>query len=243
VGIEDWTPFTITAPVDDRLPGGGNFPVTLYTLNTNKVGVATDNVRTFSTANTRVYNGLDVNVQARIRASGMLLGGITHERTASLSCDQRDNPNSLRFCDSVGPFRALFKMSGAYELPYKLQVAGTFVARPGIGISSNYVVTSALAGRPIVSSTAGAAQITVNLVEPGSMFTDYLNTLDMRVSRNFRFGKYKLQGLVDIYNLFNAGMVTTVNTTFAATAATRVWMNPTTIQSSRYVRFGAQLNF
>jgi hypothetical protein len=243
VGVDDWSPFTITAPADDRLPGGGNFPITLYTLNTNKVGVATDNVRTFSTANTRVYNGLDVNVQARIRASGMLLGGVTHERTSSLSCDQRDNPNSLRFCDAVGPFRTLFKMSGAYELPYKFQVAGTFVARPGVSISSNYVVTSALAGRPIVSSTAGAAQITVNLVEPGTMFTDYLNTLDMRVSRNFRFGKYRLQGLVDIYNLFNAGTVTTVNTTFAATAATRVWMNPTTIQGSRYVRFGGQLNF
>jgi hypothetical protein len=243
VGIEDWTPFTITAPADDRLPGGGNFPITLYTLNTTKVGVATDNVRTFSTKNARVYNGFDVNVQARIRSSGMLLGGVTHERTASTNCDQRDNPNSLRFCDSVGPFRTLFKMSGAYELPYRIQVAGTFVARPGISISSNYVVTSALAGRTIVSSTAGAAQITVNLVEPGTMFTDYLNTLDMRVSRTFRFGKYRLQGLVDIYNLFNGGTVTTVNTNFAATPATRVWMNPQTIQTSRYVRFGAQLDF
>ena len=243
VGVGDWTPFTINAPLDDRLPGGGGYPVTLYTLNTSKVGVATDNLRTFSTNNTRVYNGVDLNLQARLGGTGMLLGGVTHERTASTTCDQRDNPNSLRFCDSVGPFRTLFKMSGAYELPYGIQLAGTFVARPGISISSNYVVTSALAGRPIVSSTAGAAQITVNLIEPGTMYTDYINTLDMRVARTFRFGKYRLQGLVDIYNLFNAGTVTTVNTNFAATAATRVWMNPQTIQSSRYVRFGAQLNF
>ena len=49
--------------------------------------------------------------------------------------------------------------------------------------------------------------------------------------------------MVDIYNLFNAGTVTTVNTTFGAVPATRVWNNPQTIQTSRYVRFGAQFTF
>ena len=31
----------------------------MYTLNPAKVGVATDNLRTFSILNTRVYNGVD----------------------------------------------------------------------------------------------------------------------------------------------------------------------------------------
>ena len=104
-------------------------------------------------------------------------------------------------------------------------------------------MTSALAGRPIIGSTAGAAQINVNLIEPGTMFTDYLNTLDLRLARTFTIGKTRLQGLLDIYNLLNAGTVTTVNTTFGAVPATRVWNNPQTIQTSRYVRFGAQLTF
>ena len=47
--------------------------------------------------------------------------------------------------------------------------------------------------------------------------------------------------MLDIYNLLNAGTVTTVNTTFGAVPATRVWNNPQTIQGSRYVRFGAQI--
>ena len=96
----------------DRLPGGGGFPVTMYTLNPNKVGTATDNLRTFSTLNSRVYNGVDVNVNARIGATAFLLGGVTHERAVSTTCDQRDNPNNLRFCDSDGPFRTLFKIAG-----------------------------------------------------------------------------------------------------------------------------------
>jgi hypothetical protein len=241
--VDEWSPFSITAPLDDRLPGGGGYPITMYTLNTNKVGAATDNLRTFSTKNARTYNGVDLNLNARIGASAFLLGGITQERSVSTSCDQRDNPNSLRFCDSVGPYRTLFKIAGSYELPYAIQVSGSFVSRPGISVSANYTVTSAIAGRPIIGSTAGAAQINVNLIEPGTMFTDYLNTLDFRLARTWRFDKYKLQGLVDIYNLLNAGTVTTVNTVFGAVPATRVWNNPQTIQSSRYVRFGAQVSF
>ena len=104
-------------------------------------------------------------------------------------------------------------------------------------------MTSAIAGRPIITSTAGATQMTVNLVEPNTMFRDYINNLDMRIARTFRFGRYRLQGMVDIYNVFNAGTVTTLNTTFGAVPATRVWLNPTGIQTSRYVRFGGQLSF
>jgi hypothetical protein len=175
LSADDWTPFTITAPLDDRLPSGGGFPITMYTLNTNKVGAATDNLRTFSTKNARVYNGVDVNVNARIGQTAFLLGGVTHERAVSTTCDQRDNPNSLRFCDSAGPFRTLFKLAGSYELPYAVQISGSFIARPGASISANYTVTSALAGRTIVGSTAGAAQIAVNLIEPNTMFYDYIN--------------------------------------------------------------------
>jgi len=243
LSVNDWTPFTITAPADPRLPGGGGFPITMYTLNQAKVGTATSNLRTFSTLNTRVYNGVDLNVNARIGQTAFLLGGVTYERSVSTTCDQRDNPNSLRFCDSVGPYRTLFKMAGSYELPYAVQISGSYIARPGASISANYTVTSALAGRPIIGSTAGAAQIAINLIEPNTMFYDYINQVDLRVARTFRFGKYRLQGLVDIYNLLNGGTVTVVNPTFGAVAATRVWNNPISIQTSRYIRFGAQLQF
>ena len=212
-------------------------------MNANKVGTPTDNLRTFTTVNTRVYNGFEVTTQARVRDSGFLLGGITHERLATTTCDQRDNPNSLRFCDNVGPFRTTFKASGAYVVVWDIQVSGAFYMRPGASISANYPVTAAIAGRPVLFSTAGTTQTNVNLVEPNTMFRDYINQLDMRFARNFRFGTRRVQLMVDFYNILNAGTVTDSNTTFGANPATRAWLNPTSIQTARYVRFGGQFSF
>ena len=31
----DWVNYTITAPVDDRLPGGGGYPISVYLPNTS----------------------------------------------------------------------------------------------------------------------------------------------------------------------------------------------------------------
>ena len=237
----DWTPLTVTAPRDDRLPDGGGYPIEIWTLNQSKFGAATDNLRTFTTSNRRVYDGIDMQTMARIRASGFVLAGLTVEKLRSTSCDIRDNPNSARFCDPHTPFRTMFKASGSYRLPYDFQVSASYLARPGDSISANFTINSAIAGRPILTSTAGATQLSVNLIEPNTMFRDYIHQLDTRFSRTFRFGRYRVQGLVDVYNILNRGTVTGLNTTF--NPANNSWLNPQTIQTARYVRFGAQVNF
>jgi hypothetical protein len=82
----------------------------------------------------------------------------------------------------------------------------------------------------------------VNLIEPNTLFLDYRHQLDGRVARNFRVGRSRIQGFVDIFNVFNAGTVTGVNTNYSL-AATNPWMNPTAILTGRTLRFGAQMNF
>lgn len=49
--------------------------------------------------------------------------------------------------------------------------------------------------------------------------------------------------MVDVDNLLNAGTVLTQKQTFGANPATRVWLNPTSIQTARYIRFGGQFSF
>ena len=47
------------------------------------------------------------------------------------------------------------------------------------------------------------------------MFLDYQNRLDLRVGKTFRFDRTKIQGFADVFNVFNAGTVLTVNQTYA----------------------------
>ena len=256
VAASDWNSFTIAVPTDSRLPTSGQ-PLPIYSLNPNKNGVATDSLYTYSTANQITYDGFEVSANARFH-NALVFGGVTTDRRVTTSCDgstntnsvpnatagtsARDNPNALRFCDAIPPFRTTLKASASYSFPYDFQVSGSFLAIPGPSVNANYTVTAAIAGRPIISSTAGANTI-VNLIEPNTVFLDYKNRLDMRVGRTFRFGRTRMQGFMDVFNVLNAGTVLTVNETFGSNPATNAWMTPTTIMDGRFARFGVQVNF
>jgi hypothetical protein len=241
LAVTDWSPFTITAPADTRLPDAGTV-ITMHTLNPAKVGTPTDTLRTFSDKNRTVYNGVELSANARFNKL-LLFGGVTTDRRASETCDERDNPNGLRFCDAVPPFRTTFKMSAAYQLPYEFQLSGSFLAQPGSSVAANYTVNAVIAGRPIIGSTAGGNTIGVNLIQPNTVFLDYRNQLDLRLGRTFRFGTKRIQGFADVFNVLNAGTVTRVNETFGANPATNAWRTPQAIMEARYVRFGVQMSF
>ena len=104
-------------------------------------------------------------------------------------------------------------------------------------------MTSALAGRPIIGATTGAATIVVNLVQPNTVFLDYQNRLDLRLGRTFRFSRTRFQAFMDVFNVFNAGTVLSINQTYGNNPATNVWFTPLTIMDGRYIRFGAQMSF
>src|SRR5262249_50615624 len=193
--------------------------------------------------------GFEVSTNARF-GKGFMFAGLTTERSETLNCDgsttgtnARDNPNGLRFCGNIPPFRTLFKGSAAYTLPFDIQLSGSFSAKPGPSVRADYTVTSAIAGRPIFGSVTRTPTISVNLIEPNTLFLDYQNQTNARVAKTFRWHRVRAQGYVDIFNVFNSGTVTAVNTTYGPDPATRVWMNPTQILTGRTIRFGTQWDF
>jgi hypothetical protein len=241
VGLTDWSaPFSTNTPSDPRLPLSGQ-PIPLYSLNANKVGAATDTLVTYSTANKTTYNGVEFTANVR-RDRFIVFGGVTTDKRTTIACDERDTPNSLRFCDAAPPFRTTVKASAAYSFPHDINVSGSFTSIPGPSVNANYIVTAAIAGRPITSTTSGTNTLTVNLIQPGTVFLDYQNRLDLRVGKTFRFDGRRLQGFMDVFNVFNAGTALSVNQAYAA-AGTNSWMTPTTIMDGRYLRFGMQMNF
>ena len=79
-------------------------------------------------------------------------------------------------------------------------------------------------------------------MEPGTLFLDRQNRLDLRLGKTFRFDRVRIQGFMDVFNLLNAGTITGVNEAYAA-SGTNGWNTPTRIVDARFARFGLQMNF
>ena len=231
----DYTANTITVPANAKLPNGGGQTVTVYNLNANKLGQV-DSVSTYSTANTRVYNGFEFSANARLPHGAFLFGSVTKERSAVNNCDvASSDPNNLRFCNQVPPFRGLYKMSGGYPLPYDVQLSSTLQFRPGGSIASGYTFNSAAAGFAI---TGGGNLTVANIVDPTTQFYDYIKQFDMRVSRTFRFGSRRLQAFLEVFNLPNVSTVLQVNTRIGP-----LYYNPQLIEQPRHFQIGGQFDF
>jgi hypothetical protein len=234
--VADYQAFTIVAPTNANLPGGGGQSITVYNLNAAKRGIVS-NLLTFSDNNSRVYNGVEVSVNARLGRGGFIFGGLTTERTATNTCTDlnNSNPNNLRFCDQRPPFQPLIKASVGYTIPWDIQLSGTYQRRPGISIGSAYTFNSAQGGFAI---TGGGTLTVNNVADPTQQYYDYVQTLDGRVSKSIRFGKKRLQVFMELFNIPNIATVLTVNETVGP-----LYFNPQAITAGRRAQFGGQIDW
>jgi hypothetical protein len=252
----DYSPYTVTAPIDPRLPNGGNYAVTgLFDANrlvsqNNVISLASK----FGTA-TEVFNGVDITVNARLPKGIIVSGGPSFGRTETNYCFNVDSPQGsglppaqgatsaagMLYCDVKPPFQPNVKLIGVYPLPWQgIQFAATFQSLAGPQITAARTYTNAeiqpSLGRPLATGAAGTA--VVQLIAPGTMYDERLYQLDFRVSKIFRFGEKRLQANVDIYNAGNASSILSNNLTYGSN-----WLRPTGVLQGRLVKFGAQWDF
>src|SRR3990172_1003411 len=120
----------------------------------------------------------------------------------------------------------------------RVQVSATFQSLPGSLIAANYVATNTVVRPSLGRALSGtAANITVNLVEPGSLYGERLNQLDLRFGKLLRLGRTRSTVSLDVYNALNSDTILTVNNNFAA------WQRPQTIVQSRFVKLALQFDF
>jgi hypothetical protein len=253
----DFDVYQITAPVDPRLPGGGGYVVPgLYNLNPSRFG-QNDQYTTFASdfgKQTEVWNGVDLTMNARLQNGVTVQGGFNTGRTVTDNCEVAakagttvnggfglpftDNPTQL-YCHNVGKFLHQFKMLGTYLVPkIDVNVAATLQSGPGPNIVANYIATNAVVqpslGRPL---SGGAANVTVNLVEPNKLYGDRVNQLDFRLGKTFRFGRRRAMVNFDIYNALNSSVVLQINNNYA------LWQRPQRIMDARLFKFSGQFDF
>jgi hypothetical protein len=246
IGAEDYSVYSVTAPFDSRLPGGGGYPIAgLYDLNQNKLGQGSSLITTSSKYGTReeYWSGVDLSLTARLRGSVLLQGGASTGKTINDQCDivgKIDNP-STRFCRNETPYLTQYKLGGSYVLPLDIQVSATFQSFRGSAIQANATFTNPQIAPSLGRNLTGAVTTSIALLEPNTMFNDRHTQVDLRFAKNFRVAQYRMKAMLDVYNLGNANTIMNVNNSYGTTGA--AWLNPTQITLARLLKVGFQLDF
>jgi len=244
----DFDQFSITAPVDPRLPGGGGYVVSgLYNVTLDKFSVPPDNYLTYADnygKQTSRWNGVDVNVTARPRPGVLLEGGTSTGRAATDNCEilaklPEISPLGGPFCHVTEAFSTQVKFLGTYTVPrIDVQASATFKSIPGPQILANYNAPNAVVRPSLGRNLAGgASNATVNLVAPGTMYGERLNQVDLRFGKILRFGRVRATASLDLYNAFNSSAVVTQSAAFAT------WQRPQSILNARFAKIAMQLDF
>jgi hypothetical protein len=256
---EDFTSFSIPVPADPRLPGGAATLSGLVDVIPSKFGLINNRVTSSDVygRQTEHWDGIDFNVDARLRNSLTLQGGFSNGRTAIDNCEitaqlpeMQLGPSTFgvanaswmpaQNCRLQQPVLTQFRGLGSYMIPkVAIQVSGTFQSKPGVQLAANYLVTNAIAGpslgRPL---SGGSANIPVNIVVPGTLYGDRVNQFDFRVAKVLRFGRVRTQVGLDLYNALNSSAVQTYNQTFGA-----AYLTPTVVLPARFAKVSAQVDF
>jgi hypothetical protein len=162
VSPSDYQKWTITAPLDSRLPGGGGYPVDVYTLTAAAAARPAQNYITpetdYGPARTNYWQGVDVTVNARTRQGLTLQGGTTTGRAITDTCATVifiDSPDP-RNCRSVDPIETTFRGLASYTVPkIGILVSGTVRSQPALQIIGTTNPTNT-GGAPNGATPAGA---------------------------------------------------------------------------------------
>jgi hypothetical protein len=260
--------WTITAPTDSRLPGGGGYPITMYTPTAAAAALAARNYITFESdfgaKRKSYYDGVDLTLNGRLRQGLTFQIGTQTGRSVLDTCaiDTKVDTPDPRFCRNDAPFLTTVRGLASYTLPkVDVQVSATFRSQPAteLGIADTSVGPTANGATWNVPNTV--VQGLLGRLPPGALATGTTpvrlldgenrlfvggrrNQVDMRIAKIIRFGRTRLDAGLDLNNLFNTNYATAYQSTYQYGAANGgTWLNPTSVYTPRYVRLNLTASF
>ena len=182
-----------------------------------------------------VYNGVDITANKRFSHKWQMVAGLTFGKNTgglnqssgtgsgqSATTDLND-PNLLTYSNGIvgNDSPVAFRLSGSYQAPWALLVAGTLVSNSGYPYVSTYSVTRANFAN-ICTANCGTGLIrgsqTVFLSARGDERLPSVTLLDLRLSRPINFGQgRKIVPEIDVFNVTNRYTPTSVSTAVGGT--------------------------
>jgi hypothetical protein len=249
----NYTPYTITAPLDSRLPGGGGYTIAnLYDVNLDKSGQI-DNLQTFaSNYGNQIdhWNGFDIQLNIRLALGLIFQGGASTGHQVLDRCEVwakvpeaniNGNGFSTRFCHVDFPWLSQVKFLTSYTIPkVDVQIGAVVQSIPGFERAAlwqapNARVAASL-GRP-VSGSLNNTTTTIRLIAPGSDYGNRLNQLDLRFGKVIKYGRTRAVVSADLFNAFNANPVTSESINYSN------WQTPLAVLPARLVKIAVQFDF
>ena len=228
-------PFTINDPGADRVVGTAD-DQTFQTL-ALPAGTGTTRVYTNNPDANADFQNVEVAVNRRFSGKWMMLAsyGMTwstmnHSQTGGRQTVYR--PVDQMWGDNGHETSTLwnYKIVGRYTMPWDIGFSGSWKVQSGFNFARTISVAFPVEGNR-----------TVRVQPIDSNRYPSVSILDLRVDKSFTFGRYgRVTPMLDVFNLLNSGVPTTVRTTNTATAP---FQEVTAILNPRVIRFGFRYNF
>ena len=163
---------------------------------------------------------------------------VVRDKLPELTVTNGVSPTSP-YCRVETPYLTQVKLVGAYEVPrIDIQATAAFQSIPGPPLAANLVVPNATVAQSLGRSLSGGAQnITVNIIQPGSMYGDRLNQLDLRLSKLLGAARRRVSVNLDVYNVLNSNAVQVESNVYST------WRRPQSILVPRFAKISAQWDF
>ncbi len=267
VGPSDYDRWTINAPVDPRLPGGGGYPITLFAITQAASNRGAQNYITLETdygsERTDYWHGVDVTLNARLRNQLNLQAGTSTGRAVTDNCATTvliDSPDP-RNCRSVEPFLTTLRGSASYTVPkIDVLIAATIRSQSGIALSTNLTLTGAagngaqwnvpntvvqqLLGRLPAGALPTGTTLVPLLDTDHRLYGPRRNQLDMRFAKILRHRGTRANVGMDLGNILNSNQATAYQAQYDYVQPNGgTWLDPTTILQPRFARFSVTFSF
>ncbi len=267
VSPSDFTQYCVTSPTDARLAQFSNKQICgLYDRNVqggvrNIIELA-DSLGLGSPEES--FNGYEIGMNARWGKGAMLNGGVSVGRETVDWCYANGHPEltpqnfpagyprHAEYCRVTSSWwngiGSQAKVQLIYPIAYGIVVSGSYKNMPGVEqtatVNFNNAAIAPSLGRNLSQGTGTIVPVAVvplasNGDTPQGVLLDQrLNQVDVRLSKSVKFGRMRVNGVLDVYNVGNNRAPQSLITTYGAT-----WLRPASLLGGRLFKFGAQFDF
>ena len=247
---DDWyMAGTWTGPDDPDLPASARgVQVPIY-VTAEDLDIQTGNdLHTLATEDYRTWNGFEVILDGELPRGGFMTASVTAGTNKNHFCQSGmfENPNRLRYCETRMPYRPMGKLSGALPLPFDTMISGLVQVFPGAPIQATYEVDRVDFPGLVNLGAADDTNpgLTVNLIEPGTVFEDYTTEMQLRFSKVVTINDIRTRFYMDATNITNRARVTSRNRYYGGGGVRNPdFLRINTIEPGRRLSFGMQMYF